>query len=57
MVTVLIYIPKPNIEIIFHGFAMLWNCGIFAYAINDRKFIKIYLKTKKNIKNSWIDLD
>lgn len=40
MITVLVYIPKGTIEIIFISIAMFFNCGVFGYAINYRKYLK-----------------
>lgn len=34
MITVLVYAPKNEMEIIFVTFTMIVNCGVFAYSIN-----------------------
>ncbi|KRX08008.1 Cyclic nucleotide-binding protein [Pseudocohnilembus persalinus] len=41
MITVLVYSPKNEIEVIFVTFTMVFNCGVFAYSINTHLQVRM----------------
>ncbi|KRX06764.1 Cyclic nucleotide-binding protein [Pseudocohnilembus persalinus] len=54
MITVLIYVPQTNAEQIYITFIMVFNCGVFGYAINSLG--NIVAEINKNNKQHKMDI-
>lgn len=52
MITVLVYTPETQVEIVYVAIIMIVNCGFFGYSINSLGLIleEINQRTKDNIK-------